>query len=194
MACVCVGSLPSISHALCIAILQYCPSSLRRSTRRSSSSYLAGVTTFRDIRPLLVLQTAQALAAPRLPGVQDQSRLCANSSAYSVDIRTLQPAAAEYSQSTATHSSSRTTSCLTAVEGVISFESDRINPLLIMSPTVAIPKRKLGKTGLEVTVLGMGGAPLGGLFQVGVLRRAARILVLHVLDRRCTCSHVADLS
>jgi len=35
-----------------------------------------------------------------------------------------------------------------------------------MSPTVAIPKRKLGKTGLEVTVLGMGGAPLGGLFQV----------------------------
>lgn len=34
-----------------------------------------------------------------------------------------------------------------------------------MSPTVAIPKRKLGKTGLEVTVLGMGGAPLGGLFQ-----------------------------
>ena len=30
----------------------------------------------------------------------------------------------------------------------------------------AIPKRKLGNTGLEVTVLGMGGAPLGGLFQV----------------------------
>ena len=35
-----------------------------------------------------------------------------------------------------------------------------------MSSQVAIPKRKLGKTGLEVTVLGMGGAPLGGLFQV----------------------------
>lgn len=35
-----------------------------------------------------------------------------------------------------------------------------------MSPSVSIPKRKLGKTGLEVTVLGCGGAPLGGLFQV----------------------------
>lgn len=35
-----------------------------------------------------------------------------------------------------------------------------------MSPNVTIPKRKLGKTGLEITVLGMGGAPLGGLFQV----------------------------
>ena len=33
-------------------------------------------------------------------------------------------------------------------------------------PSSTIPKRKLGNTGLEVTVLGMGGAPLGGLFQV----------------------------
>ncbi|KAL3157436.1 hypothetical protein ABBQ32_011906 [Trebouxia sp. C0010 RCD-2024] len=32
-------------------------------------------------------------------------------------------------------------------------------------PSAAIPKRKLGRTGLEVTVLGMGGAPLGGLFE-----------------------------
>ena len=35
-----------------------------------------------------------------------------------------------------------------------------------MAPAVSIPKRKLGKTGLAVTVLGCGGAPLGGLFQV----------------------------
>ena len=33
-------------------------------------------------------------------------------------------------------------------------------------PTSSIPMRALGNTGLEVTVLGMGGAPLGGLFQV----------------------------
>ncbi|KAL3159474.1 hypothetical protein ABBQ38_009897 [Trebouxia sp. C0009 RCD-2024] len=32
-------------------------------------------------------------------------------------------------------------------------------------PSATIPKRKLGRTGLEVTVLGMGGAPLGGLFE-----------------------------
>lgn len=37
-----------------------------------------------------------------------------------------------------------------------------------MSPVGTIPKRQLGKTGLEVTVLGCGGAPLGGLFQVGL--------------------------
>ena len=35
-----------------------------------------------------------------------------------------------------------------------------------MMPSNIIPKRKLGSTGLTVTVLGMGGAPLGGLFQV----------------------------
>lgn len=43
-------------------------------------------------------------------------------------------------------------------------------------PSSSIPKRKLGNTGLEVTVLGMGGAPLGGLFQV---RGAAFCLFCH---------------
>ena len=63
-----------------------------------------------------------------------------------------------------------------------------------MSPNVAIPKRKLGKTGLEVTVLGMGGAPLGGLFQVCLARPASHMLVLLILDECCTCSYVADKS
>ena len=49
-------------------------------------------------------------------------------------------------------------------------------------PSNAIPKRKLGDTGLEVTVLGMGGAPLGGLFQV----RGAAISLLCLYVACCT--------
>lgn len=63
-------------------------------------------------------------------------------------------------------------------------------------PSSAIPKRKLGNTGLEVTVLGMGGAPLGGLFQV---RGAA--LTYFVIDSAyiiavrlyCRCMVVAQM-
>ena len=48
-------------------------------------------------------------------------------------------------------------------------------------PPVAIPKRKLGKTGLEVTVLGMGGAPLGGLFQVARSSALTTVQLVFVL-------------
>ena len=57
-----------------------------------------------------------------------------------------------------------------------------------MSSEVAIPKRKLGKTGLEVTVLGMGGAPLGGLFQVWQLIFAVS------LQCHLRCSAINNLS
>jgi D-threo-aldose 1-dehydrogenase len=35
-----------------------------------------------------------------------------------------------------------------------------------MSPTTTLPKRKLGRTGLEVTALGFGSAPLGDIYEV----------------------------
>ena len=35
-----------------------------------------------------------------------------------------------------------------------------------MTSPSAIPKRKLGRTGLEVTVLGFGSAPLGDIYEI----------------------------
>ena len=51
-------------------------------------------------------------------------------------------------------------------------------------PSNLIPKRKLGNTGLEVTVLGMGGAPLGGLFQVRGYRRPFLLVCLSAVSIR----------
>lgn len=106
----------------------------------------------------------------------------------------MQPAAAECLRLTAHRIALHASllACLPAVDvSASTLESNNTNLLLTMSPTVAIPKRKLGKTGLEVTVLGMGGAPLGGLFQVCVVYPASHALVLSTIGGCCTCSYVA---
>ncbi|KAG2431139.1 hypothetical protein HXX76_009669 [Chlamydomonas incerta] len=45
------------------------------------------------------------------------------------------------------------------------------------APTVQLPKRRLGKTGLEVSVMGFGASPLGGSF--GHVDEAAAIAAVH---------------
>lgn len=42
------------------------------------------------------------------------------------------------------------------------------SPLPAMS---ALPRRLLGNTGLQVSVLGFGASPLGGVFEVGTIRQ-----------------------